>query len=83
MLGFRNFEIHKICVEVPMIFLCFSLSVLGSPEISNIGFGARGHVQKSQNHRSEEFGSSHIHKSKSKTKSMQNNSTELLSLSFP
>ena len=59
-------------------------SVLVSPKVNHIGFGAHGHVQKSQNHRNEGFERSHITKSKQyKSKMDQNNKTQLLSISFP
>ena len=50
---FRNFEIETIFFKNG-IFLRFE-GVLVSPKIDNIGFGARGHVQKSRNHKDEEF----------------------------
>ena len=49
-----------------------------------IGFGARGHIRKSQNHINENLLGSSISRSTSyKTKSEQNNSPELLSILFP
>ena len=55
-----------------------------SPKMNNIGFGAQGYVQKSRNHRDEGFEGSSISKSKSyKSKSQQNDITELLRISFP
>ena len=48
-------ERNSICKSVPGNFLDF-LGVLVSPKINNIGFGARGRVQKSRNHRNDEFG---------------------------
>ena len=60
------------------------ISVLVAPKIKILGFGARGHVQKSQNHGSEEFEGSPISKSKKyKFKLKQNSITELLSIYFP
>ena len=54
------------------------------PKINKIGFGAQGNVHKSRNHRDEGFAGSHITKSKSyKFKLKQNNTMELLSISFP
>ena len=59
-------------------------SVQVSPKINNLGFGAQGHVQKCRNHRNERFEGSPISKSKIyKFKLKQNNTTELLSISFP
>ena len=43
----------------------FCWGILLSQEISNIGFGAQGHVQKFQNHRNDEFSVFPISKSKS------------------
>ena len=40
------------------MFIEFSLivwSVLVSPKMDNIGFGSRGHVPKSENHKNEGF----------------------------
>ena len=64
-------------------FFDFS-SILVSPKINNIGFGAQGHVRKSRNHRSEGVHGSHISKSKRyKFKLKQNNNImELLNISF-
>ena len=53
-------------------------SVLVSPKIDNISFGAQGHDRKSRNHRNEGFEGSHTSKSKSyKIKLKQNCTTEL------
>ena len=49
LLDFQNPEIHK-----NTIFDLF-LGVLVSPKMKIVGFGARGHVQKSRNHRNEGF----------------------------
>ena len=60
------------CLECPGVF-----------KDKNIRFEGHGHVRKSRNHRNEGFEGSHISKSKSyKFKLEQNNSTELLSISF-
>ena len=49
-----------------------------SPMINNIGFGADGHIQKSENHENDGFGGSPKMKSKSYySKTKQNKSTEL------
>ena len=54
-----------------------------SPKIDNICFGSQGHVRKSRNHRNAKFEGPHISKSKScKSKVKQNNTTELLNMSF-
>ena len=59
-------------------------SVLVSPRTNDIGFEAQGQVRKSTNHENEGFEGSHKSKSKSyKLKLKQNNTTELLSISFP
>ena len=59
-------------------------SVLASLKITNIGFGAQGHVQKCRNHRNEGFEGLPIMKSKSyKIKMEQNDTTDFLSISFP
>ena len=58
-------------------------SVLVSPKINEIEFGAQGHVRKSRNHRDEGVEGSHITKSKSyKFKMEQNHITELLNTSI-
>ena len=55
-----------------------------SPKVNINGFRARKNVRKSRHHRNEGFDGSHISKSKSyKVKLKQNNTTELLSISFP
>ena len=54
-----------------------------SPKINVIGFGAQGHVRELGNHSNEGFEGSRVSKSKSyEFKLKQNNSTELLSISF-
>ena len=64
--------------------VCVCLSILGSPKINDIGFGAQGHVQKSRHHDNEGSEGSHTSKSKSyKFKLKQDNTTELLNISFP
>ena len=55
-LRFQNVEIYKTnnfhkCSRNFLILL----GGLVSPKINNIGVGARGHVQKSLNHRNDEF----------------------------
>ena len=53
------------------------------PRISYIGFGAQRHVRKSRIHRNEGFEGSPINTSKSyKFKMEQNNTIELLSISY-
>ena len=48
------------------------------------GVGAQGHVRKSRNHRNGRFEGAHISKSESyKFEWKRNNTTELLSISFP
>ena len=55
-----------------------------SPEINDIGFGARGYVRKSRNHENEGFEGFPIMKLNSyKFKLKRNSTTELLSISFP
>ena len=62
--------------------IVWSVQVPPTMEINS--FGARGHVQKSRNHRNEGLESSHITEAKShKFKLKQNNPTEFLSRSFP
>ena len=57
---------------------------LEAPKMNINGFGKRGHVRQSRNHKNEGFDGSHIRKSKSyKFKFKQNNITELLNISFP
>ena len=75
----RNNSFQRICG----IFLDL-LRYPGVSKENNMGFGAQGHVQKSRNDRNEGPEGSHITKSKSyKFKLEQNNTTELLSISFP
>ena len=53
------------------------------PKINNIGFGARGHVRKSRNHRNEKVEGSPISKAKSyKFELKQTNIMELLKIPF-
>ena len=60
------------------------LRILVSPKIKINRFGAQGHVQKSRNHENEGFEGSQISKSRSyNTKLKQNNTNEILSISFP
>ena len=47
--------IKLIYFENDLNFLGLFEVSLGSPKTNNIGFGARGHVQKSRNHRNEGF----------------------------
>ena len=57
--------------------------VLGCPKIKIIGSGAQGHVQNSRNHRNKGLEGSPISKSESyKFKLKQNNTMELLNISF-
>ena len=57
--------------------------MLGSPKKNNIGSGAQRHVRKSRDHSNEGFEGSHTSKSKSYQFTLkQNNTTELLSISF-
>ena len=76
-------DVQKYCFpnKSPGFFLNF-LSVLASPEIKTIGFGARGHVPKSRNQRNEGFEFSISKSTNYYTKSKQNNSLELLNLLF-
>ena len=54
-----------------------------APKTNINGCGAQGHVQKSRNRRKEGFAGSHISESKSyKFQLKQNNTMELLSISF-
>ena len=70
--------------NAPGIFLDFFLGALEPPKINIIGFEARGHVQKSRNHRNEGFEGFPRMTSKSYTfKLKQNHITELLSTSYP
>ena len=79
-LNFPNSYVWKWLV----LFSWIIWSVLVSPKINNIGFGAQRHVQKSRNHENEGFEGSPISKSKSyKLKLKQDNTTELLIISSP
>ena len=55
-LEFPNFESYRILFffYVRGCFLSF-LAILVSPKIKVVGFGKKGHFQKSLNHRNEEF----------------------------
>ena len=54
-LGLPIFDIYNnICKRAPGIY-SIVFGVLVSQKINNIGFGARGHVRKSRNHRNDEF----------------------------
>ena len=75
-----NSQKHYLKSELGSPWIC--LGIPGSPKINNIGFGARGHIRKSRNHRNNVLEGSHISKSTShKFKSKQNNTTEFLSIS--
>ena len=79
-----HFKIHKNTTFKNDVVFSDLLSTLVSPRRNNIGFGAHGHVRKSRNHRNERPEGSHISRWKSyKIKMEQNNTTELLSISFP
>ena len=80
----NEYQVSKHTLLNLIVFSWIIWSVLVSPKIKIIGFGAQGHVRKSRNHRNEWFEGSHMSKSKSyKFKLEQNNSTELLSIPFP
>ena len=67
-----------------MGFFLNAVRYLGVSKNNDIGVGAQGHVQNSRGHRNEGFEGSHTSKSnKYKFKLMLNNTTELLSTSFP
>ena len=82
MFYFRNVEIsqHNILQNDLAFFLDYFWHCCVS-KVYNIGFGAQGHVRKPPNHDNE---GSPITKSRSyQSKVKQNNSTELLAISFP
>ena len=84
MLENHHFDIYlNIFLQWLLILLWTIWVTRVSPKINSIGFGARGHVQKSRNHRNEQFEGSHINKLESyKFKLKRNNTTELLSIYF-
>ena len=55
-------------------------NILVSPKINIIGFGNRGHVQKSRNHENNRFSVSPMMKSKSDLSKMKQNNTKELSV---
>ena len=78
-----NRKIPNRLVVIMSWFLFLFFSVLVSPTIKINGFGAQEHVRKSRNHRDEGIEGSHISKSENYKFKLEQNTTELLSISFP